>query len=357
MLPSRAYFAFFLQVKILLQEDDHRVTADIRSIGIISLWHEPQARMIDKLLEDDEYISARREKHKIRCGTAREFQGDEKDIILLSLVIGPTEKRQASKDEAGFNVAMSRARYSCILFHSVTAAHLKEEDVRKQLLKYFQQYDASTGAKQTVSGAFKDLQHLIKLINRLEGYTVTFNEIRGQALMLQIGSKCCEKSCTFVFLGVFDDWEKEQEICYMLSRLGRTWKGFWIFDAIVRPDHCLKEIKNFLRQQGVVGDQIQPSSSKKRKEDEERRRKEEERQTHVAAGDVAVTCVRERLGRGLGKGIIIEGAREARAQAALEYEEAKENRDAELAVGIRDLLNTSATLLLSQCFSWCYDIL
>jgi hypothetical protein len=65
-----------------------------------------------------------------------------------------------------------------------------------------------------------------------------------------------------------------------------------------------------------------------------------------------VSCVRESLGKG-----DIEGAREARAQAALEYEEAKENRDAELAVGIKDLLNTSALLLLSQCFSWCCDIL
>ena len=65
-----------------------------------------------------------------------------------------------------------------------------------------------------------------------------------------------------------------------------------------------------------------------------------------------MACVRERLGKGA-----IEGASEAREQAALEFEKAKENRDAELAVGIRDLLNTSATLLLSQCFCWCYDIL
>jgi hypothetical protein len=50
---------------------------------------------------------------------------------------------------------------------------------------------------------------------------------------------------------------------------------------------------------------------------------------HVAAGVSAVARVRERLGKG-----DIEGAREARAQAAWEYEEAKENRDAALAVGI-----------------------
>ena len=59
-----------------------------------------------------------------------------------------------------------------------------------------------------------------------------------------------------------------------------------------------------------------------------------------------MACVRERLRKG-----DIEGARKARAQAALKFEEAKENRDAELAVGIRDLLNTSARLLLSSCLS------
>ncbi len=58
-----------------------------------------------------------------------------------------------------------------------------------------------------------------------------------------------------------------------------------------------------------------------------------------------MACVRERLWNG-----DIEGASKAHAKAALEYEEAMENRNAELAVGIRDHLNTSARLLLSQCF-------
>ncbi len=65
-----------------------------------------------------------------------------------------------------------------------------------------------------------------------------------------------------------------------------------------------------------------------------------------------MACVRERLGNGN-----VEGASKAHANAAFEFEEAKENRDAELVVGIRDHLNTSARLLLSQCFRWCYDIL
>ena len=60
-----------------------------------------------------------------------------------------------------------------------------------------------------------------------------------------------------------------------------------------------------------------------------------------------MACVRERLRKG-----DIEGASEARTQAALEFEEAKENRDTELSVGIRDFSYISARLLLSQCCSW-----
>jgi hypothetical protein len=267
------YFPCF-QVRNLLQEDDNKDYK--RSIGIISLWNETQAaqaRRIDKLLKEDEYISTRRKEHKIRCGTAAEFQGDEKDIILLSLVIGNEGNRKASTDEAGFNVAMSRARYSCVLFHSVTTANLKDGDLRMKLLQYFQRHSAaSTGAKQTLCGAFEDLR---KLMNGLEGYTVNPIEIKGHASMLQIGSRNCKTSCVFVFFGVVEDWEKEQEICYMLSRLDRNWKGFWLFDAIVRPYQCLAEIKTFLNKHGVVGEQIPPSSLRKQREDKESRRREE----------------------------------------------------------------------------------
>jgi len=248
-----------LQVKVLLQEDDCKEYK--RTIGIISLWHPNQAKVIDGLLDEDDYISARRHLHgPIRCADARGFQGGERDIILLSMVIGAGENRKVSEDEAGFNVAVSRARYSVILFHSVKLGGLKDGDVRKTLLKYFQKFcDPSPNFKHSVWGEFK---YLISFTNQLEGYMVKPINIKNQAFMIQVGSNCCEKSCVFVFLGAFPEWEKEQEICYMLSRLERSWKAVWLFDAIVRPKECLTEMKTFLMDKKVAA-AIFPSPAKR----------------------------------------------------------------------------------------------
>jgi len=228
-----------------------------RSIGIISLYHKAQATLIDRLLDEDDYISKNREKHAIRCGDAREFQGDERDIILLSLVIGAerfhgTKKPKIAQKLADFNVAVSRARYSVILFSSAKIINLHAYDMRCKLLKYFQDHSSSGDGRQSVCFTHK-YPVLTNLTLKLasEGYTVTPIEL-NQASMIQVGSVDCETSCVFVFLGaVKQGWTEEQEICYMFSRLGRKWKALWLFDAIVREDECLDTIKKFLKDKEV----------------------------------------------------------------------------------------------------------
>jgi len=231
-----------------MQEDEKNETEPKRSIGVISLFNEAQAKLIDKLLDADEYISARKDEHNIRCGTARGFQGDEKDIILLSLVIG-NESRHKSDDTAGFNVAVSRARYSITLFHSRYEANLQADDVRKTLLKYFATYKTR---KQKVLGEFPVLKFLA---NGLVGYTVKPIKM-SQGFMIQVGSDDCETSCMFVLLGAVRTggrgWEGEQDICYMLSRLNNKWKALWLFDANLRPNVCLEEMKTFLKDNNVT---------------------------------------------------------------------------------------------------------
>ena len=268
------------QVRTLLeQDDDLEDLKEKRSIGIISLWHPNQAKRIDELLSQDDYISQRREQHDIRCGDAREFQGDEKDIILLSLVIGAGETRSRSDDTAGFNVAVSRARHSLILFHSVKVGELKDKDVRKTLLEYCKKYwkeddstlklkqgDRPTDWESTLSSRssacppeFRSL--CTKVTDTLQGYIVT--HIPNQVFMLQVRSSACKKSCVFVFLGHGDHekWKCEQEICYTLSRLGRIWKAVWLFHAIVSPFECLTEMKNFLMEWKVTPAEVCRSPS------------------------------------------------------------------------------------------------
>ncbi len=113
-----------------------------KSMGVISLLGEEQARHIEQLLLKQigpEQI----EKRNLVCGDAYAFQGTERDIMFLSLVSAPTEGRRigtlaSSKDEKRFNVAASRARDQMWLFHTATLNDLSPSCLRYRLLEYCQ---------------------------------------------------------------------------------------------------------------------------------------------------------------------------------------------------------------------------
>ncbi|TDP97443.1 AAA domain-containing protein [Labedaea rhizosphaerae] len=93
-----------------------------------------------KLL-DHEIIAAttpeQREDHKIRVGTAPNFQGDERDVIFLSTVVTEAPRAQSSLvHQQSYNVAASRAKDQMWLFTSVPQAELKAADLRTSLLNY-----------------------------------------------------------------------------------------------------------------------------------------------------------------------------------------------------------------------------
>ena len=77
------------------------------------------------------------EKHRLLCGNAAQFQGDERDVVFLSMVDGPPEDGKLPYRDAGpkdlykkrYNVAVSRARNQLWLVHSLDPdAHLKAGD-------------------------------------------------------------------------------------------------------------------------------------------------------------------------------------------------------------------------------------
>jgi hypothetical protein len=82
-----------------------------RSIGVISLIGSKQAALINRMVLDalGEEVVLR---HRIACGDSATFQGNERDIVFLSMVADPTKKQAqtATHFEQRFNVAMSRAR-------------------------------------------------------------------------------------------------------------------------------------------------------------------------------------------------------------------------------------------------------
>jgi hypothetical protein len=114
-----------------------------KSIGVVSLLSgSGQATYIQHRLR--EAIGAQElERRSLRVGDPYTFQGDERDIILMSMVVSPQDTAIGAFTKRDFhrriNVAASRARDQMWLFHSVVAGDLPTDDARAQLLVHARQ--------------------------------------------------------------------------------------------------------------------------------------------------------------------------------------------------------------------------
>ena len=111
-----------------------------KTIGVISLVGDAQAREIETRLVR-ELGPEEMERRQIVCGDAYAFQGDERDVMFLSMVSAPRESRRipAMTDAAAqrrFNVAASRAKDQLHLFHTATLSDLSPNCMRHHLLRY-----------------------------------------------------------------------------------------------------------------------------------------------------------------------------------------------------------------------------
>jgi len=111
---------------------------------------------------------------RIKVGTTYDFQGDERDVIILSMVVsheqenGETNRLVAftkKEYERSFNVAASRAKEQVILVHSVLPEELSTECLRYKLITYYTTYQGEKEAVQEqkmVSQFEKDFYQAMK---------------------------------------------------------------------------------------------------------------------------------------------------------------------------------------------------
>lgn len=128
--------AEFIAREIAALLNDERFAG--RTLGVVSLLGMDQAKLIDSLVRSK--CNATELLHRrFECGDARTFQGSERDIMFLSMVVDPGNCKALSGTmfEQRFNVAASRARDRMYLVRSVTASHLSDKDLRMSLLKHF----------------------------------------------------------------------------------------------------------------------------------------------------------------------------------------------------------------------------
>ena len=115
-----------------------------KTIGVISMIGESQAVLIQSLLHK-EIDGIELEKRRIQAGISGEFQGDERDVMFLTMVDSAAEEGtlRAIGDGAfeqtkkRYNVAASRARDQMWVVHSFDPdLHLKSSDLRFRLLQH-----------------------------------------------------------------------------------------------------------------------------------------------------------------------------------------------------------------------------
>ncbi|WP_323012490.1 AAA domain-containing protein [Castellaniella sp.] len=109
-----------------------------RSIGVVTLLGSKQAAHIQtlissRILQSD--VLAR----QIAVGPPPIFQGRERDIMMVSMVLAPGDRAAANKldMQQRFNVALSRARDRTYLFRSVTETEFRDDSLNARLIRHF----------------------------------------------------------------------------------------------------------------------------------------------------------------------------------------------------------------------------
>jgi very-short-patch-repair endonuclease len=114
------------------------------SFGVVSLIGDQQAMKVDTLLHQ-RLEPAEYKRRQILCGNPAQFQGDERDVMFLSVVDTPSSAEPLPLRQEGpkkifkkrFNVAVSRARDQIWVVHSLNhTTDLKPGDYRRLLIEH-----------------------------------------------------------------------------------------------------------------------------------------------------------------------------------------------------------------------------
>jgi very-short-patch-repair endonuclease len=153
-----------------------------KTFGVISLLGDDQAKIIQQKIFEEIEPSTIEEK-RILCGNASHFQGDQRDIIFLSMVDsnegdGPLRLSGEGADQSTkqrYNVATSRAKDQLWIIHSLDySKDLKSGDIRRDLLEYADNPKAYTSIVEAIKAkAESPFEEAVAKSLVADGYNIT----------------------------------------------------------------------------------------------------------------------------------------------------------------------------------------
>ena len=230
-----------------------------RSIGVISLIGAKQAQLVHaRLLERVGEETMQR--HRITCGDSSTLQGEERDIVFLSMVECPAS--QSAKTtlmfQQRFNVALSRARDRMVLVRSVSDERLRPDDLKAKVIRHFRE-----PMKATAVG----VEDLIELCDSgFERTVFRYLAERGYRVTPQV--KVGPYSIDLVVEGERDSrlaieldgdkyhgperWADDLRRQRTLERVGWRFWRCWGSSHILDPQGCMDDLERALSAQGIA---------------------------------------------------------------------------------------------------------
>ncbi|CAM1377559.1 disulfide isomerase [Fusobacterium nucleatum subsp. nucleatum] len=233
------------------------------SFGVISLLGDEQAELIQNLIVK-RIPAIEIENHKILCGNPASFQGDERDVMFISLVDSSEENKNLRLVGEGvegatrkrYNVAISRAKDQLWLVHSIDKNSLKEGDLRKELFEYINSVKENTFEKiineNTVISDFENeiTKHLlernytVKQQWKVGSYDIDIVAIYGDK---KIAIECDGKNLNHSQEKIIANLA-EQEV---LERCGWEFVRVRASQYFRNPDKAIKELILQLEDKGI----------------------------------------------------------------------------------------------------------
>jgi very-short-patch-repair endonuclease len=306
-----------------------------KSMGVVILQGEAQAALIEKMLLD-RLGAESMEQRRLICGNPYTFQGDERDIVFLSMVAAPNARigsMASPADERRFNVAASRARDMMILFHSVQPEDLSSTCLRRRLLEYFKgtlpqpglaglakdelEIRAARDNRQIVEppqpfDSWFELDVALELLRRSYRVRAQY-EVAGKFidLMVEGGKTRLAIECDGDRWHGADNYEADMERQRKLERCGEVF--FRIREAAfyANKEEALRGLWDALEDRGIHPVSVQPSKDAEPEEESEDEQEianaipEEDLETMAGSGrrpdDVPAAEVQEMIVKALAK--------------------------------------------------------
>lgn len=140
------------EIKQFLQKILNNPLYETKTIGVVSLGTVNHTEKLKDIKEElvIEFGNDKLDMHKLIIEDSPKFQGDERDVMIVSLGVAldfqkirdnqnakPRAIINDNDDLKKINVALSRAKEQMILFHSVKSEHLQPNDFRNKILAFF----------------------------------------------------------------------------------------------------------------------------------------------------------------------------------------------------------------------------